>query len=59
MSGTRDHYAEAYIEDGVADYGWQCFTCGQERDGFETFSDAEEAAQRHTEFAGQIGWAAS
>jgi hypothetical protein len=45
---SAEHHVEAYFEGpGVLVYGWQCFTCKAERDGFETFSDAEEAGIAH------------
>lgn len=34
---------------GPQSYGWQCFTCGAERDGFRTITDAEADADMHGE----------
>lgn len=56
MTALREHYVEAFIpDDSSCGYGWQCFTCGMERDGYETFTDAEEAGERHANAAANVG----
>lgn len=44
----RAHYVETFTSDDRLDYGWQCFTCGRERDGYDTFTAAEEAGIEHS-----------
>jgi hypothetical protein len=43
------HYTESWIEDphGRSVIGWQCFTCGAERAGYESIIEAEAAGDEH------------
>ena len=34
-------------ENGCYDWGWQCFGCGDEDEGFKNASTAQEAADNH------------
>lgn len=51
MSG--DHYTEIFLSNGDhlqfnhLTYGWQCFTCDAEQQGFWFIKDAEASADRH------------
>lgn len=44
MSGC---YVEAFTADGKIGWGWQCFTCPDERDGYPTLQAAEDAGEHH------------
>jgi hypothetical protein len=41
-----NHHVEAFLEDGGG-WGWQCFTCGAEAEGFHHLYDAEDAMDEH------------
>lgn len=42
------HHVETWMSDeGVRDYGWQCFTCGADDGGFVNLSAAEKSGDRH------------
>lgn len=51
------HYVETFFGAGSPatrhalgwKWGWQCFTCGREADGFDTLAEAETAGTAHTE----------
>ncbi len=47
MTRKSDHHVEAFREDGTPGYGWQCFTCGEEKKGFTLLPQAEADALNH------------
>lgn len=43
-----EHHVEMFTGDPFAEvWGWQCFTCGEEQDGYGNFQTAEHEADRH------------
>jgi hypothetical protein len=45
MTVEAGHHVETW-SDGRS-YGWQCFTCGREEDGFNDWRPVEVAADEH------------
>ena len=43
------HYTESFNESGL--WGWQCFTCGTEAEGFLSIARAEADAEQHEQAA--------
>lgn len=46
---TTRHHVEVYRADGAGGWGWQCFTCRAEAEGFDSLADAETAGADHGE----------
>lgn len=44
-----DCHVETWRDDHTGEFGWQCFTCPDERGGFRWFGDAEDAGIRHAD----------
>lgn len=43
-----EHHVEAFTHDtGCRDWGWQCFTCGEEDCGYDSLAKAERAGDQH------------
>lgn len=47
-AAPAEHHVEAFVHDGgCQDWGWQCFTCGEEDCGYDSLAKAERGGDQH------------